>query len=238
MARTIGQPPLRDHHASGGPLKPTNKRRGLTLVELLIALSFASVVLFGVVQATQSGLGMLNENAIQSDVTMRSGRAMQRITSELYFAGASTLVPDLTPPLVGPDPGNSAVTFRCGDDYQAGALQWGAFRSLTWERAANDPDNGIDDDGDGLIDEGEVVLRRNVGAADEQRVVLVRDVPELLEGEASNALDDNGNGLFDEPGFCLSRDGNVVEISLTLQRPGRGGRPVIRTRTTSVLLRN
>ena len=103
-----------------------------------------------------------------------------------------------------------------------------------------DPDNGLDDDGDGFVDECEVVLVENRGTADETRTVLVRRVQELLQGELPNGADDNGNGLVDERGFCIEQisDGAGVTIRLTVLRRRPEGGIDTQTVGTTVWLRN
>jgi len=96
----------------------------------------------------------------------------------------------------------------------------------------------LDNNGNGLVDEGRLVLRRNPGAASEQVTVLLTGVAEFLEGEiGGNLIDDNGNGLVDEPGFCLVVGGQIT-AHLTLLRPGPDGRVLARTMETSVAPRN
>jgi len=57
------------------------------------------------------------------------------------------------------------------------------------------------------------VLTRNVGAANEQRVIVCENVREYLQGESSNNVDDNGNAVIDEHGFSIQRVGNVMNIA-------------------------
>ena len=71
-------------------------------------------------------------------------------------------------------------------------------------------DDGQDNNGNGLIDEGRIVWTRNVGAPDERSVVLCHQVREYLEGEVPNGLDDNGNGLVDEKGLSFERNGETA----------------------------
>jgi hypothetical protein len=98
--------------------------------------------------------------------------------------------------------------------------------------------NGVDDNKNGLVDEGQLVLTRNNGQANQQSVVLAHRVAKLLEGETLNHADDNGNGLIDESGFCVFREGNLLRIRLTLQRSLRPGQIIQATVETGVRLRN
>jgi hypothetical protein len=110
--------------------------------------------------------------------------------------------------------------------------------TIGFEYEPGEVDDGVDNDGDGLVDEGQVVLTRNAGSANATRAVLVKNVAELLQGEDLNGADDNGNGMEDEAGFCLQRDGEVVHIRLTLESVDDTGNVLRRTTETSIRMRN
>jgi hypothetical protein len=83
-------------------------------------------------------------------------------------------------------------------------------------------DDGADNNGNGLVDEGCLFWTRDVGEPSEKTHVIARGVREYLEGEEPNLDDDNGNGLEDERGFCLERVGEALVIRLTLERQVSG----------------
>jgi hypothetical protein len=99
-------------------------------------------------------------------------------------------------------------------------------------------DDGADNDGDGLVDEGRVVLIEDQGGAAERRVVLTNGVAELQDGEEANNADDNGNGLVDETGLSFSATGETVFVRLTCQRRTDDGRLLVQAAETAVRLRN
>src|SRR5262249_20398121 len=104
----------------------------------------------------------------------------------------------LTPPPVAPPGSASTVDFQCDRGFQNGAVVWGPVERLTFESDPLDPENGIDDDGDGLVDEGRLVWIENPGGPGGRRTVLCSWVSAALEGEIpGNGIDDNGNGLID-----------------------------------------
>jgi hypothetical protein len=109
---------------------------------------------------------------------------------------------------------------------------------LSWNLEAGENSNGVDDNKNGLVDEGQLLLTRNYLQANQQSVVLAHRVAKLLEGETKNNVDDNGNGLIDESGFCAFREGNLLRIRLTLQRSLRPGKIIQATVETGVRLRN
>ena len=111
-------------------------------------------------------------------------------------------------------------------------------RQIVAEAEAGDAPDGIDNDGDGLIDERALVFIRDVGLATQRRIVLCKGVLEYLEGETFNGADDNLNGLEDEPGFHLERNGDVITIRLSVGKQGPGGVTLVRTAELDVRLRN
>src|SRR5262249_41383601 len=98
--------------------------------------------------------------------------------------------------------------------------------------------NGVDDDGDGLVDERNLVMTRNVGTANEVSIVLCHDVARWYPGEISNVADDNGNGVVDESGFNVQRTGDLLTIRLCIEQPTAGGQKISATAETGVVLRN
>lgn len=213
------------------------REHGSTLLELLVALLLLGVVLSGVFQATERGMDLFRQSSVRGDVNARAGRLVQRLTKELLAVDDATLVPNLRPPAVGPYLGSPTLDFQAAESW-AGMLVTGPPTRIAWELEASELSNDLDDDGDGLVDEGQVSLTRNVGRADELRVVLANGVREYLAGELPNGLDDNANGLTDERGLCFARAGDAVLLLVSLERPDGLGGSVVRTQQTSLMLRN
>jgi hypothetical protein len=158
------------------------------------------------------------------DAERRAASALERITAVLADCGGTTITGSLAPPA-----GASTVTFRERTGWNAGTVVWGPVVSLSWESDPMDPENGADDDRDGLVDEGQVVWQSGT-APDVMRTVLVQDVAGRLEGETGgNGLDDNGNGLVDERGFSLDLDGGRLTVRLTISAVGPDGNRTTQT---------
>lgn len=208
-------------------------RAGFSLVELLLAVALLSIVLASTAIVSSTGYRTYRASSAQSSAESRARRGLDRAATELRRAVADTV------PNPGGNLGMDLVEFRqaVGID-GTGNLQLGPLMRLALELDAGEPANGLDDDGDGLVDEGELVLTRDVGGPAQTRVVLVRPVRALLEGEATNLADDNGNGLVDERGFCVERVGELLTLRLTIEDFEPSGRRILRTVETSIRLRN
>jgi type II secretory pathway pseudopilin PulG len=214
--------------------RATHRSAGFTLVETMIATTMLGLILGAI------GLTVLHgkENFRQGvSVTVLEGRAqrlLDRIADELRYAGRNSLpVQPLAPS------GSSALEFRVCTGYADSATLWSNRMSIARVADPRDPPDGIDNDGDGVIDEGQVVLTRNLGEFDEIDVVIGSGVSRLLEGETANVLDDNGNGLIDEPGLSFLLDGtSSLQIRLTLEARDPRGLPLMRTVQTTVNMRN
>lgn len=215
-----------------------SKQAGFTLTETLVSATLMTLVMGGMVLATQRGLGLFEQSTANSDINSRAARACYRILEDLRPAGTGSVFPDLTSPVGGPVTWSPTLDFRKADQWQAGATVWGPVFRIGFELAPGELDNGVDDNGNGLIDEGVVVRTENLGAADQRRTVLVNDVRELAAGELDNGLDDNGNGLVDEAGLAFDLDDNVLTMRLCVETIGPGGIPITRTQETTLALRN
>lgn len=219
-------------------MNPRPKQAAFSAIELLIALVLLTTVMGVVLQSTERGFSLFRESSIRGDTQLRASRTMRRVTGELLAAGADTLAPDLEPPAVGPYLGSASLRFARAEAWAAGVTAWSSTTRIFWQIAPDELDNGVDDNGNGIADEGIIVLVRNEGLPDEVSVVLASDVREYLEGELPNGLDDNGNGLTDEGGLSFSLTERSLVVRISLEVPdGRGG-SLIRTLQSSVSLRN
>lgn len=208
--------------------------RGMTLLEVVIAGALAAILLGGLLSATQRGQDAYRRSSANTGLDAKAGRVMDRLLRDLSAASFARLDPsDPVAPF-----GSERLQFDRPVSFTAGVPDWGERVELRWEREPNEIDNGLDDDGDGLIDEGLAVLVRDPGGPDEQRVVLARSVAEFLEGETANALDDNGNGLEDEPGLCFERRDDGLVVRLSVQALGPDRELMVRTVESTVTPRN
>jgi hypothetical protein len=204
----------------------------MTLIEVAVG-----VLLFGFIMAGAALVSVQGGDAYESisrgnELGAQSARAIELVTNELT---------GLDPTQMFPDPGTSGLdtmSFQLVSGFAGGNVLYEPACTIGFEYEPGEVDDGVDNDGDGLVDEGQVVLTRNAGSANATRAVLVKNVAELLQGEDLNGADDNGNGMEDEAGFCLQRDGEVVHIRLTLESVDDTGNVLRRTTETSIRMRN
>ena len=209
------------------------RRSGFSLLEMMI-----SVALFGLVIGSLGMIGVSNRRAYQAgtlsaDLEAHARRAVDRIVQQMMRSGASVLIPD---PAEGV--GGSDVTYRQAENVTAGGVQWSDLYRFELQYEPGELDDGIDNNGNGLVDECRLVWTERDGEADERSTVLCRWVREYFQGEEATLGDENGNGLEEERGFCLERVGETLVIRLTLERNDPQGRPQTRSITTSIKLRN
>ena len=206
-------------------------RAGLTLVEVMIAGTLVLVLASSAILAANGGYGAFRTTRGASDVEARVRRALDRLAGELLSAGEEELQPDPAGQF-----GTDDLLYRQVVGLNGTVKTWGPQSRLAFEYEPDENDNGLDDNGDGRVDEGQLVLTRDMGGT-ERRTVLCNGVAELLEGEIANGADDNGNGVIDECGFNVHREGEVLFLRLTLEEPDATG-TIVRTLETSIRLRN
>lgn len=211
----------------------SSARSGFTLYEVAITVGLLGLVFAATGMVSRSTSDLANWTGEKSRTESRARRTLDRVVEELAMAGGDTLDPDPAQP-----DWTEELAFQCATGV-AGALPlWGPLTELLWEREPAELDDGQDNDGDGLIDEGRVTLVRNSGAANERRVVLCSGVAEFAQGETAALGDENGNGLEDERGFSLQRDGELLTVFLTLQEQVESGQVLTTSVRTSIRLRN
>jgi hypothetical protein len=170
----------------------------------------------------------------QASVEAGARRALDRLSRELTSARAGSLESLPASPLWQDGIDFDRVrSMRAAD----GRITWSSNR-VEFRHEPEEADDGLDNDGDGLVDEGLLVLVQDAGGPEEHETVLAHGVREYLEGELPNGLDDNGNGLIDERGATFERVGGDLCLHLTLEARDREGRLVTRTLVTTAWSRN
>jgi prepilin-type N-terminal cleavage/methylation domain-containing protein len=215
------------------PIRTSRARRGMTMIEMAVtALVFSLMMcLLGIIVSTSHGA--YRAHSLRSDLDARARRALARIAEELTTIQGSLMNPDPTGAT-----GAATLDFQQAVGVVGGAVVQGPLMRVGFQYETGELDDGLDNDGDGLADEGVVELIRDVGGAGQMRVVLCRGVRELAEGEVVNGVDDNGNGVVDEMGFNLQRVGDVMVLRLWLEARGAGDPTVVRDNQATVRLRN
>ena len=233
MMRHAGTTPTADRRAA---LQAARRaaRGGFSLVEILIAITFLVLLLSSIGMLSTASRDAFSRGTTVSAMELRTGLTSGGIQGELSLAMASSL-----PPAIQPGQRVPEITYMRAVGWQDETTITTPPRTLRFEFEPGEANNGADDDGDGLVDEGVLVLIEDVGLPTENRRVLARGLAEYAEGEVRNGLDDNGDGLVDESGFAIERMGAALEITVTLeQRPPGRDETIQRTLRSSILLRN
>ena len=207
--------------------------RGVTILEMTVATAAFTVVVGGVFSVLATGTQAVQATTVSGQLERKADRIARRIGRTAILAGSATLLPSPQAPL-----GSSQVSFRRSQGWANGAMVWGPVISIGMEDDINDPEDGIDNDGDGCVDEATVVWRRDVGGPNETSEIWVENVRRLSDGETLNGQDDNGNGLVDEAGLSFVLQGATLVIRLCLEQRGLDGRVVTYMAQDAVRLRN
>jgi prepilin-type N-terminal cleavage/methylation domain-containing protein len=216
----------------------TNKytrNRGFTLVELMISFTVLAAMLSAVAATVLRGKATYDQGMTVGTLESQARRTLDRISTEFTGARWSGLAPNAN--LIGIN-GSPTCNFVTCVGFAAGGMVWSTPTTVRLQASPADANDGVDNNSNGLVDECQVELVRNVGAADEQVVVLAGLVREFLQGETVNAADDNGNTLSDERGLVFSLNGETLTIRLTLEALDTDRRVITRTVETAIHVRN
>jgi prepilin-type N-terminal cleavage/methylation domain-containing protein len=208
------------------------RRRGFTLIEMAIAIAVFSLVIGSAMTLLLDGQDATRATQQRANAARKAQTALDRAIEELREA-SSTVNPDPATPQ-----GTPSLQFQQPLSVAGNAVNWSGMLQLLWESDPADALGGGDNDGDGLVDEGRLVLVRDVGALNERRIVLTGNVPLLDPDELANNADDNGNGVIDEGGFNIRRVDEVFTLRLVVSEPGPGGQRQIGRAEASIRLRN
>ena len=162
-----------------------------------------------------------------------ANQTLDQIASRLRSSQRATMTPTLSAPF-----SSSQIDFQSSIGTAGGLTLWGPVERIGFQYSPGDPNDGVDNDGDGFVDDGRVVWTQDVGGANERSITWVNGVSEYLRGETLDTTDENGNGLVDEQGLCFNFDGTSVIVRLTLQARDASGMTLTRTVQERVFFRN
>ncbi len=211
-----------------------SSRAGFTVLELAISLGLFAVVLGLGATVGGSAQDAYSQTSSAAQLESQVKATLDRVVSELEHGSLATMIPPLDPGAADAD----VLAIQPVTDIVAGAAVLGSFMTIGFRDDPNDVIDGLDNDGDGLIDEGHLAFIRDIGTANATNVILCKNVARFLEGETAGAGDENGNGVTDETGLLFQRDGDLLTISLTLQGVQGNGGIDTRTSSVSVMMRN
>lgn len=207
------------------------RQRGFSLVEVLISSVIALLIIGAAVSMATENTQSAGMGTAIADTDTNGRRLLDRMVEILRPAARTSLVPATSA-------GEGFLTFQMVTGVAPDGTQtFGPTQTLRLVNEPEDPADDIDNDGDGRIDECQIVWIRDVTDPSDQ-VVLGTGVAEYLDGETANSTDDNGNGLVDEPGLCFERVGSTITIRLTLLARVRALGLLPRSLETSFTLRN
>ncbi|MEM8710826.1 MAG: hypothetical protein AAGG01_07735 [Planctomycetota bacterium] len=199
----------------------------MTLIESLIAITVTAILFGGVLQSMRAATGLMESTTAELEMDRKLRHLGQQIRSRLQNARGTTITPAI--PLAG-GPGNtpfeSSLTFQSVEGWDAGMIVLGPEQQLFVRTERSEVDNGVDDDGDGLIDELQLVHVPDVASGVE--IVLSSGIVEFLGGETEDGTDENGNGLIDEPGFSVSNENGRLVVRFAIAGQAQDGTVVLR----------
>lgn len=207
-------------------------RAGFSLLEMVLALTMFTLVIGSALRLLIDGRELSRATQQRAQASTSAQHALDRALDELREASST----------VNPDPataqGSSTIQFQTPLGVAGGVVNWSGMLQLLFEDDPADSLGGGDGDGDGLVDEGRLVLVRDVGALNERRITLANDVPRLDPDELLNNLDDDGDGVIDEAGFNIVRNGEIFTLRLVVSESGPGDEREIGRAEASIRLRN
>jgi len=194
-------------------MKRTSKS-GFSMLELVVSASILSFVLGMPLMIFRSAERMRSSVTTRGDLQAKTRHTIDRIAGRLAGSSAG-MIPQS---LLGAGQWSSIVDLQVAIGWNGATVDWGTPERLALLVSPEDPDDGVDNDTDGMVDERIVVWITDVGLGTQRTTLVRRDVSELMAGEiAGNGIDDNGNGLVDEAGLAFEFVDDQVVIRLSLQ---------------------
>jgi len=206
---------------------------GFTVVEVMIAVVLSGLMLGAITVIFDSNRKALRTGATADNLEEQAYQTVHEIRKLLAASGTDAITPMPVHPLH-----TSAIQFQRGVDIDNAELVWSDPERLVLEYSPSEKNNGVDDDGNGLVDECRILWIQDEGGPNERTIVVSNWVSEYLEGENADKKDDNGNGMAAERGLTFTFDEDLITVYLTLQRPDPNGLMLTKTVSTTIALRN
>ena len=212
-----------------------NLSSGMTLVEVVLGLTLFCAFASSAYLALQTSSSSYRTETAAAYLDFLAQKALDDVSDHLRAADFASITP---PPTLAPN-STATIDFQGSRGFVDGAVEWGPVERLTFESDPSDPDDGLDNDGDGLIDEGRLAWIEDPDGVASRRAVLCSQVSAALEGEVlDNGVDDNGNGLIDERGFCIEFVGERALARITLEQLDPAGRLIRQSSMRTITPRN
>ena len=190
-------------------------RRGLTLFETAIGSALFAIGLLAAFQTVGRTTHAYESSSSRVVAEARLIAALERVQEIL-----DSVIGDSLPLDSGDVLGSSDLIFREMIGADSGVAQEGPLMRLFSRLEPSEVPNGLDDDGDGLVDELELVFVRDADAGFPEEILLGGLRP-LAAGELPDLIDNDDDGLIDEPGFVIRREADSLRIHLSAQGSAR-----------------
>jgi prepilin-type N-terminal cleavage/methylation domain-containing protein len=216
-------------------MRTQHSRSGFTLMEVMIVITILGGLLGAVAMFQLRSEDSFQATSAQARADSLARQSMARIMEAVSGSSNAVFVPDPTSSL-----GTDTLTFQQPTAVSnAGVVTWSNQMRFALALDTGEVDNGLDDNGNGLIDERRLVLTLDVNTLTPKSVTLCHGVAEWYPGETGgNAIDDNGNGVVDERGFSVRRVGDLLNVRLAVQVGYSKGRVATATTDTALVLHN
>jgi hypothetical protein len=214
-----------------------SSRSGFSLVELLLASSLALGVMGLTLGVARRASDSYADSVLMGELEARSARVAREVRDLLADA---TLADESSVQLMDlrlfEERAWSLVVPRARWVEGQGRVE--ETLGLLWVRELGEAANGLDDDGDGLVDEGVLRERSLLPGGKERLRVLCRGVASTSGslGPGEEVRDLRGE-LYAPPGLRISRVDDLVTVAVTLEARGAAGEVVRRTGTATLAVR-
>ncbi len=201
-------------------MNSAREQQAFTILEMMIVTTILSVLIMITISAIRASHDVFQTGTAVVDGNADARRALDEMAFRLWSSGTSTLSP--------PNPQNSPVLrFQENVGFAGGAITWSQPLQIEFVSDANEiPGDDVDNDGDGLVDEGYIRIWRD------------NDPPSMAFGDVEDWEEGIPARNVKEGGLSFTLDGTSVHIAVTVQKLDSKGRVIDCTCDTTITLRN
>jgi len=199
------------------PRRIRSRSRGFTAIEMTVSVALAGLILGNVLMVLADTRERMAIQDVTKDVDAEARRSLDRIAVQIMGAVRQQLYTQVSAPLSA-----DSINYTSVIGVQNGVPVVSPLQRIAM---TTEPTSAVS-------------WFQNPGGENQKHIVWTRDLRGYCQGEIPNGIDDNHNGLVDEKGLSFEVDGPMVRITLTIERPGPDGKPVVKALETRVTCRN
>ena len=129
-------------------MRDRNSERGMTVIELAIAAAVLVIVVAVVGKSVKPSFGFYRTSTSRLDLERKANRGLEKVLDGLQRVPLNSILPQLSSGETSP-----FIDYQKIVGFTDGTPVFGPTHRLEWQADPEDPEDSVDNNGNGLVDE-------------------------------------------------------------------------------------